>query len=102
MLLGHFVVRQVTDRKPLLLQRRHDLAGIAAPRNLHADEDVRGVRVGNAVVEFRHAALPDHAAEAAKAAAFLGYGHGEHRFARLAHFGAVGHETQAVEIHVGA
>ncbi|MNV00271.1 hypothetical protein D3C71_904300 [compost metagenome] len=101
-LLGYLVVRQVGGGKALLLKRRQDLGRFTAPRDLHADEDAGRPGIGDAVIEFRHAALPDDPAKAPEAAALFRYGHREHGLARLAHLGPVGHEAHAVEVHVGA
>ena len=65
------------------------------------------LRVADAVVELGHVArcarqLADQFAEAAEAAALLGDRDGEQRFALLADLGALGHEAQPVEVHVGA
>src|SRR6185312_13274281 len=75
---------------------------LGAAGDLHADEKVRGAGVADAVVELGDAVLTESGAEAAEAAALFGDGHGEHRLALLAEFGAFGDEAEAIEIHVGA
>ncbi len=56
----------------------------------------------DAVIELGHGTRAHQLAEALEAAALLGNGHGEHRFARLARIGTLGHEAQTIEIHVRA
>ena len=71
-------------------------------RDLDADEQVRDLRIGVAVVEFGDVALAEQRAELAEAAGPLGNRHREDRLARLAQLGALGDEAQPVEVHVRA
>ena len=57
-----------------------------------ADEDVRDLRIGDAVVELGHRARADQLAEAPKAPALLGNRHREQRLALLADLGALSDE----------
>ncbi|CAE6970769.1 hypothetical protein R70199_08238 [Paraburkholderia domus] len=61
-----------------------------------------GICIRNPVVELGDAARADQFAEALEAAALLRNRHGEHRFTRFSDFGALGHETHAIEVHVRA
>jgi hypothetical protein len=67
-----------------------------------ADEDVGLGRVGVAVVELGDVAVAEQLAELLEGAGLLGDGDGQHGLALLAHLGPLGHEAQAVEVHVGA
>ena len=60
------------------------------------------LRVGVPIVEFGDVAIAEQRAELAEAARSLRDRHREDRLARLAELGALGDETQPVEVHVGA
>ena len=84
------------------LEVRGNLGRFAAALDLHADEDVRGLRIGDPVVELGDVAVADERAEALEAAALLGDRNREHGFARFTHFRALGDEAHPVEVHVRA
>ena len=65
------------------LEVRGNLGRFAAALDLHADEDVRGLRIGDPVVELGDVAVADERAEALEAAALLGDRNREHGFARF-------------------
>ena len=100
--LRHLVVGQVVGLDPAVLELREQLVGLAAVRDLDADEDVRDARIGIAIVEFGDLPLAEQLAEFAEASRPLGDRHREHRLALLAQLRALGDEAQPVEVHVGA
>ena len=102
MQLGQFVVGQVQGRESGRAQALGDGGGVASALDLDAHEDVRLPGVGDPVIELRDIARPDRLAKAPEAAALLGDGDGEHGLALLADLGALGHESQPVEVHIGA
>ena len=87
---------------PCLWSDGQQLARLVPAGDLDADEEVRRARVRIAVIELRDTALAQQRAELAEAARALRNRHREDRLARLAQFGALGDEAQAVEIHVRA
>ena len=70
--------------------------------HLHADEHVRFLRIGDAVVEFGDVARAERRAEFLEAPGALGDGDGEDRLALLPDLRALGDEAQAVEVGVRA
>ena len=70
--------------------------------DLHADEDMGGARIGEAVIELGDVAAADHGTEALEAARLFRNGHRDNGLAPLAQLGTLGHMAQAVEIHIGA
>ncbi len=88
--------------KPWRSKLRAMRSRFVAARDREADEDVRHLLVGDAVVELGDRARADQLAEALERAALLGDRHREQRLALLAELGALGDEAQAVEVHVGA
>ncbi|CAN7183690.1 hypothetical protein LJR034_000346 [Caballeronia sp. LjRoot34] len=102
MLLRQLVVAEIDRSKSVFDKRVRHLHRFAARLDLHADEDMGGVGIGDAVVEFCDAACTDQLAEPLETAAFFRNGHREHRFARFADFSALGDKTHPVEVHVCA
>ena len=107
MFLGQFVVRQVQRFKTVAAEVARQLPDSPFAMGGEAHEDMGVCSVADAVVELGHVAraarqVANHLAKAAETPALLGDGDGQQRFALLAHLGALGHEAQAVEIHVGA
>ena len=102
MQLRHLVVGQVVGLDPPALQLGEQVPDLVAVGDLDADEQVRDLRVGIAVVELGDRALAEQRAELAEAAGPLRDRDGEDRLALLAQLGALGDEAQAVEVHVGA
>ena len=101
-LLGQFVVAQVEGGEAFGPQGPDHPRAVARAGDLQADEQVGLGGVGHAVVELGDAVALEHGAEAAKRTTLLGNRHRQHRFARLADFGAFGDEAQTVEVHVGS
>ena len=99
--LGHLVVGQVDGGVALLAQPGGHRLAVAARRRLQPHEDVGLVAPGEAVVELGDDARPDRRAEGAEGPRPLGDGDPEEGLASLAHLGPLGHEAQAVEVHVG-
>ena len=102
MQLGQLVTGQVERLVAVLFKRARQHPGLAAAAHLQADKHMRFAGIADAVIELGHVARTDQAAETAEAATLLGHGHGKHGLARFAQLGALGHETQAVEVHVRA
>ena len=69
---------------------------------LIADKYVRLARIGIAVIEFGHIARPDQRAEMLEAARSFRDRDRQDRLPVLPELGALGHETQAIEVHVRA
>ena len=100
--LGHFVVRQVERFQPVTAQVAHQRRNLPLVLHLDANEHLRLVGIGDAVIELGNVAPAQRGAEFFVTAGFLRNGHGEDGFAMFAHLGALGDESQAVEIGVGA
>ncbi len=101
-LLGQFVVGQIERREAMPHERARDLPDLVATGDRQADEHVGDPVVGDAVVELRDAAIAEQAAQPPESAALLGDRHREQRLALLPDLGALGNESQPVEVHVGA
>ena len=84
----------------MLAQRAHERAHLLGLADLQADEDVRRLRIGEAVVELGDVVVAEDGAELLQRTGALGDGHRQHRLAALADFGALGDVAQPVEIHV--
>jgi hypothetical protein len=96
-----------SDSKAVALEVLGDLFRLALAVRGQAHKHMGARGVADAVVELGHVAraagqAANHFAKAPEAAALFGDGDGQQRLALFAHFGALGHEAQAVEVHVGA
>ena len=99
--LGHLIVGQVQRLETVAGEMGGDLFALALPGRLDADEDVRSLGVGDAVIELGDAAPANQCAEALQAAGPFRNRDGEDGLAVLAELGALGNEAQAVEVEVG-
>ena len=100
--LRHFVVGQVRRVDLAPRQLAQQMLGLLPIANFDADEQMRDLRIGIAIVEFGDIAVAEQRAKRAKAAQLLGNRDGEDRLALLAQLRALGDEAQPIEIHVGA
>ena len=99
---GELVVAEVEGLEAVLGKAPLEAGDVGAVVDRQADEDACPDGIGDTVVELGHVAAADQLAETPEGATLLGYRHGEDGFTPFADLRAFGHETQAVEIHVGA
>src|ERR1700729_4281740 len=99
MQLGQLFIGEIEHAELLRVERGDQRLALTAAGGLHADEDMRLTGVADAVVELGDVVLAKRSTEAAEAAALFRYGHREYCLALFAQLGALGDETQAIEIH---
>src|SRR6185369_13406711 len=105
--LGQLVMREVQRLEAVAAEVACDLGGFASAVRRQPHEYVCRGGVADAIVELRDLAgsagkRADQFAKTPETAALLRDGDRQQRFTLLADFGPLGHEAQAVEIHVGA
>src|SRR5580693_3626391 len=99
---GEFVVAHIKHRVAVLCQLGDDLAFLSLTfRELDAHKNMRGFRIGIAVVKFGDRTSPEQLDEGTVAARFLRDRHRQQCLAMLADFSPFGNMAEPVEIHVG-
>jgi hypothetical protein len=101
-LLRQLVVGQVQRCESVLDEGADQLSRFVPVDDGDSHEDMGDLCVGNAVVELGDRARTQQFAEAAETASLFRNGDCEQGFPLFADLGSLGHEAQAIEVHVGA
>ena len=96
------IMREVQALKPGLREEGEQVIRVTRALRLNADENLRHVLIGNAVIELRHRAVTDQVAELAVRTPLFRNRHRVHRLFLFTHGGAFRHEAQTLEIHIRA